>query len=877
MMKMLRVLKGTLLVLLLPMGSAMAQNPVLCGTADVLAQMKQSDPKLDDRMRDIEAQLQRYMSYGMRSGNVITIPIVVHIIHNGDPIGSNQNITDAQVQSQIDVLNKDFRRQNADTVNTPASFLSDAADSKIEFCLAQQDPNGAATNGILRYNYNQTSYSTSYIEGTIKPATIWSRNSYLNIWVMKLADGYLGYSTFPGASANQDGVVVDHRYFGKYPLNPNNTNYSLGRTTTHEIGHWLNLLHTFNAGCGSDCATTGDRVCDTPPVSAANYGCSQSATSCGVISMVQNYMDYSDDACMNLFTKGQRDRMIATLNGTRSSLLNSIGCVPVNGPPVPDFISNSTLICPSESVQFTDMSTNGATSWSWTFSGGSPASSSIQNPVVSYNSNGIYSVTLIATNANGSQNITKSNYITVDNSGTNSPFYYSFSSGVLQPAGWSLENTDNGKTWELKSTKNASNNIAKVAYMNNHNYNSSGQEDHLTTENIDLSGLSDPVLIFNVAYAQYSSQYADGLKVSVSNDCGTTFDPHVYDKAGSALATAPNSTSEWFPMSASDWRSDTVPLSQYLNDVIQFKFTNVNGYGNNLYLDDIHVADRASMSVPCTSPTQLSVSNVQETSVVLDWEVVNGALDYTIRAKGLTETSWITIDVNSGNSYQATGLNNSMLYEWQVRSNCNAGGSNVSNYSQLDTFGLAASNCNLPSNISAVNIEADKATLQWDLNISLDEYLIHWKDSSESSWTEVTVDALYATLELETLEADTKYEWKIQSVCDEVNDITSGFSAIMDFRTQKIDSTNVGIDKIESEIMFIAFPNPVGDILNISLEQPKDELMIEIVDVAGKSVRKLSANYSNFITINMKEFSKGVYMLKLSTPNINVEEKIIKL
>ncbi|MEM7037039.1 MAG: M43 family zinc metalloprotease [Bacteroidota bacterium] len=253
-----------------------------------------------------------------RTTGVIQIPVVVHVIYRT----AQQNISDAQIQSQIDILTADYRRQNADASNTPSNFLPVAADCNIEFCLASQDPNGQATDGITRTSTTTPQIGSTNQYYTAAPA--WPRNDYMNIWVCELSSGLLGFAQFPGtAPAAYDGIVCSYRYFGNQGTAT--APFNLGRTATHEVGHWLGLRHIWGDGpCNQD-----DNIGDTPASDAPNYFCPSSHTSCGSADMYQNYMDYTDDGCMNIFTAGQSAVVNATLSGTRSSLQNSQGC---NGP-----------------------------------------------------------------------------------------------------------------------------------------------------------------------------------------------------------------------------------------------------------------------------------------------------------------------------------------------------------------------------------------------------------------------------------------------------------------------------------------------------------------------------------------------------------------
>ncbi len=296
---------------------------------EVDARLKVEDPSYILNREAIEQYTQDFLANhqtvaGERS--VITIPVVVHVVYNT----AAENIADARVFEQIDVLNEDFRRMNADAVETPGYFTGVAADCEIEFCLATVDPSGNPTTGITRTSTTKTSFSTS---DQMKFATyghvIWDRDSYLNIWVCDLSSGLLGYAQFPGGSASTDGVAIDYVYFGIGGAGA--SPYDLGRTTTHEVGHWLNLYHIWGddgTGCGGS-----DLVADTPNQADETYGCPGGTIRISCSNgpngdMFQNYMDYTDDGCMNIFTAGQKTRARALfgVGGNREALLSSDGC-----------------------------------------------------------------------------------------------------------------------------------------------------------------------------------------------------------------------------------------------------------------------------------------------------------------------------------------------------------------------------------------------------------------------------------------------------------------------------------------------------------------------------------------------------------------------
>jgi hypothetical protein len=284
---------------------------------------------------------QRHTAKNNSGTAIMTIPVVVHIIHSGDAIGQDENISDEQVLSQITVLNEDFRKL-ADTHgfnDNPAG-----ADTGIEFCLAQTNPDGNATNGIIRHEYSSDGWPYEAIEGTLKPNTQWDPQRYFNIWIVKFTGEYaqvLGYAQYPTASGLEglydsddngtDGVVIGYKYFGSEDIYPGGTYdapYNLGRTATHEIGHALGLMHVW----GDDYGCTGDDHCsDTPVASEPNAGCPHGHDSCTQYDgtdMVENYMDYTYDYCMNIFTQNQKERILTVMQNSprRASLLSSTVC-----------------------------------------------------------------------------------------------------------------------------------------------------------------------------------------------------------------------------------------------------------------------------------------------------------------------------------------------------------------------------------------------------------------------------------------------------------------------------------------------------------------------------------------------------------------------
>ncbi|MBT1696127.1 zinc metalloprotease [Fulvivirgaceae bacterium PWU4] len=264
------------------------------------------------RVSPPELHVGRVQALKEDTGQEIAIPVVFHIVYNG--IG--QNITDQQLHAQLQVLNDDYNRKNPDSINTLAAFRPVAANCRISFFIAEKDAAGNPATGVTRTATTHGPFANDDIHFNSRGGhDAWDTRQFLNIWVCNLADGIFGYGSPPGTAEATDGVVIDYRYFGVTDTPP----YNKGRTATHEIGHWLGLNHLWGdtGGCTSD-----DGIEDTPTQFGASTDCDLTRVSCGGLNMVQNYMDQSHDACMNLFTRGQRAVMRNNLFVHRSGVIH---------------------------------------------------------------------------------------------------------------------------------------------------------------------------------------------------------------------------------------------------------------------------------------------------------------------------------------------------------------------------------------------------------------------------------------------------------------------------------------------------------------------------------------------------------------------------
>ena len=369
-------LAGSLICLLTSAASAQTTPDSLvnrCGVMDHERILQQRNPdrlrQLNELNSQIDQYLDQYKSLRQPAANVIyRIPIVVHVVHNNasNTIGgaNNVNISDAQILSQVQVLNEDYRRQ-AGTNGFNTSPIG--ADAGIEFYLATVDPNGQPTTGITRHYYAQkSSFSIFNDDLLLAQIAYWPSDRYLNIWVASIQDNYLGYTQFPTATDTlkglpsavnnmTDGSIIDYRVFGRQTGTVNRSLYLLGRTVTHEIGHWLGLIHPWgDANCGND------YVADTPPMtdgSTAQQSCRQTFSNCDgkgqVRDLMENFMNYWPDACMNMFTAGQvaRMRAVLVLNPRRAKVVSTAAALPESENLTMSLYPNPTSIDPSVDVQ----------------------------------------------------------------------------------------------------------------------------------------------------------------------------------------------------------------------------------------------------------------------------------------------------------------------------------------------------------------------------------------------------------------------------------------------------------------------------------------------------------------------------------------------
>ena len=560
---------------------------------------------------------------------ILTIPVVVHVIHRGEPIGQETNIPFEQIESQIITLNEDFRRLNPDRNETLPVFQDVAADTRIEFVLARQSPEGLPTNGITRTEGNQTNYSINSAS-TLSNLSYWPSDDYFNIWVAPLSGGLLGFAQFPisdlpgleGANNNAetDGIVIDFRFFGR---GGNAISTSRGRTTSHEVGHYLGLRHIWGDG---DCSAD-DFVDDTPLQESDSEGCPINPFSCGSPDMFQNYMDYTTDVCMNLFTQDQKERMriVLTNSPRRASLLVSPGLID------PQMVENDAgiqrIIEPRESecdqlitptVSVYNAGTNPINSVSLRLFLQGNLVEEIQTTVnlqtgeqttVAFNtlelsansttSNALemtFEVTQVNGTADGnpSNNLRTINFI-IPNRGSlplTEDFEFNTDSSLVNLG--IIRNPDQLIGWSLIGAPGYEGPDNQALYLNFYDYEAGiGERDFLYTPIYDLTGLREATLSLRYSHAPYAEDGEvsnDRFIIGVSTDCGATIEEVLFDASGNELATVAPQSAPFEPDSRAEWQQLEFSLDSYLNEPsVVLVFIGVNDWGNNLYLDDIEI------------------------------------------------------------------------------------------------------------------------------------------------------------------------------------------------------------------------------------------------------------------------------------------------
>jgi Pregnancy-associated plasma protein-A/Secretion system C-terminal sorting domain len=651
----------TLTVLLLSGVSAMAQKQGAhdhkrCATVEYHNQLMAADPTAaarwkaegDQKYNEYLANQANGPATGTNANAFTMIPVVVHVVGTA---AQQAFASDAMIQRQIDVLNLDFGGTNPDSVKIPALWKPLFGHANFRFCLAKRTPAGAATNGIER-RVNPLTITAGTMANIKQFSTggldQWDGNKYLNIWLGIFSDGTLGIATFPNTgAANLQGVVADIGSIDQPCGSSFPGEYDRGRTLTHEVGHYFYLFHIWgddgSACTGNDWGTQYGALpaCtdDTQNAGGPTFGCPTGvlADACATAAvggkMYQNYMDYTDDACMVMFTNGQICRATGCLDIHRASLKTSDGCTPV-GPPVTDVrvsevlnpISRgfacgaSTSYCavfapqvliqndgdaPLTSVVI-DSKVDGVVTNTFNWTGTLAPGENTYVTLGFVNSSGGAHVLTVKTRdpngvADGRPNNDSANarFNQSGGAGVALPISDGFESTTFPPAGYSLVNPDNARTW-ARTTAAARTGVASM-FMDAYNYTTANAIDLFRTPTLNTSTADVVRIKFDVAYARYSATAVDRLEVVYSTDCGLTYLPTGYNKSQLTLATNGGGTVlGTFVPTAAQWRTDSVDInvgcgSPTPSMIIALRFT--NQFGNQCYIDNFSVTSIAGTSL----------------------------------------------------------------------------------------------------------------------------------------------------------------------------------------------------------------------------------------------------------------------------------------
>ncbi len=742
-----------------------------------------------------------------------TIPIIFHIFTDGS---GAENISAAQVQAQVDQLNIDYGDQ-------AGSSYAVSADVEIQFCLAMEDENGTplAEPGINRITqYGQGPFSDTQFESTYKAATQWDPNSYFNVWVANLSGGLLGYAQFPsnsglaglntsGGSANTDGCVILYNTVGSVanPF-PGGSPYNLGRTLTHEAGHWLGLRHIWgDGGCGAS-----DFCNDTPDSDGSNFGC-PNTTSCGSQDMVENYMDYTDDACMNTFTADQKTRMqtVMSVSPRRMQLATSTVCSVATNPDdvgVSSILSPDGIICGASftpEITITNFGTNTVSSFTLTYDidGSGPQTYAWTGTLTSGQS---VTVTLGAlSSSNGAHIFNAATSVpngTTDTNGSNDAGSSNFTLNTSGQAISFILSTDCYGEETVYELYDAGNNLLYTGGNQNVTVPVTTTQNTATTDPgaypsettiTEVWCLSDGCYDFYIHDA-----YGDGINGSSVTGCNTDGDYSIEDAQGTVLGS----------MQAANG-------SFNFGETINF-----------------------CVAPPCAST--FSTSTVQEEC----FEDGSGSIQVNFTAGNSTGATY-----NIGSGAQSSGLFQNLTqgsYTIEV-----VDGDLCTSYVSVVLAGPSA----LSTSTASVTPENSGNDGAININVSggTPTYTYSWSGPNGFTATSQNISGLVGGTYSVTI--------------TDANGCSSTISSI-------VVQSNVGIEELANG-EFIVFPNPSTGLFNVELiGQANEEFTVSVVDIAGRVVYQEVTGESAF-TIDLTNAAAGSYTVAIQTLQHTMMKRVV--
>lgn len=664
-----------------------------CGIDGQLRKLYAENPGLEaDYYRLLQNSKHTFKTKSGDDSTVYRIPIVFHILHE---YGS-ENISDLQVFDQMDILNEDYRKLNADTTDIVSEFDTIAGDARIEFVLPSKDPFGNCTNGIEHIYSHMTNFGDDYSK-----LHQWNRARYLNVWVTNTigSSGVAGYAYYPSATTGTfffaDGIIILDAFIGSIGTGtPQNS-----RALTHEIGHYLGLAHTWGSNNENNVACGDDQVDDTPRTKGSPTGvCILDRNTCvdngplnpldywpyDVIDNVQNYMDYS--YCSNMFTRDQINLMRTNLQqdvAFRNNLWSDSNAILtgsdyITAPlckPIADFSMDDNMICVGGNIQFTSESWNATISdYTWSFPGGTPATGTSATQTVTYDTPGWKDVTLTVSNAAGSSTKTITNALYISPTWTEyyGPAVDNFNGG---PSYWASFNPEENHAFFHRISTNGKDNSG--CYMLN-NYKDISQalpftddafyyqrlgysKDYLVSPAYNLDNTSNVSISFDYSYgtkATSSDDVTEKIVLYSSSNCGDNWIPRRTITGAEILTVGYVGTEDFYPTSNSEWKTVTInynPGANEANTRFRIEFV-ASDFSSNLFIDNFNVsgtlgiADNQDFSNITISPNPVA------SGADLSIEVSNATKGMEIQLMDLNGKIISTTQVTEANGTQTVNV-----------------------------------------------------------------------------------------------------------------------------------------------------------------------------------------------------------------------------
>ena len=593
-------------------------------------------------------------------GIVYKIPVVFHIIHNN----GIEKIDRDQAIDALQILNRDLRALRADTATVDTLFKPLIADIEVEFVLATKSPDGSCFNGITMTE-SVYSYNNGGINGSDQVNDImmynnvyqgnWPGNQYLNVFVCgSVGTGIAGYTNYPSGffgNTMNNGVWLRHDYCGSIGTG----SPSGSKTFVHEIGHWLNLPHTWGStnepGLATNC-NSDDGVSDTPNTIGSNW-CNYNEVTCGPVANIENHMEYS--SCRKMFTQGQKSRMRTALNSTTGGRSNLI--TPSNhfatgiDAPAPfcevDFFANRYVTCSGDSIYFEDYSFHNPISWDWNFQGALPNTSNLESTYAKYQLPGVYDVSLTASGDSinfitetKNESVVVMNYV-----GDQLPYYQGFENINFNAPEW----ISNDLNWSI--TDEVSYNGSYCLKLQNQGL-AEGTKQTLESKTLNLSDSSKAYFTFKYAYARKNSSNNDFLRILGSYDCGKTWATRKIIYTNQLITAADQNN---FIPTYSEWKEANIVslIGPFCVSNFRFKFEFNSGGGNNLYIDNINISYKNTTGTDSFINQEISVypNPSSDFLKILALKNIDEINIYDVMGKQVysTKTNTKTLDLNISN------------------------------------------------------------------------------------------------------------------------------------------------------------------------------------------------------------------------------------